>query len=83
MSAIIGLPFYNHYYSQEMEVATKYVPSRKLIVTVVKSRETGKIFWEYVSLDWAQAERWHKKAIEKLVNLNTQFRLDGTWSYGN
>lgn len=67
MAAIRGYPFPNYYVSQELAVRTYFSFPRNLIITEIRHRFTGKVFLEYISVSWDQAERWHKKAIKKLV----------------
>ena len=75
MSSVIGYPFPNTYYSQDVLVVTFYSHKRELIVTRVKNRFTGIVFFEYVSMDWDQAWRWHKKAIERVVEMGSLIGL--------
>jgi hypothetical protein len=81
LAAVVGYPFPNYFVSQEMAVKTSFSAERNVIVTQILNRFTGKIFIEYISVSWAQAERWHQKAIKRLILLNAT--VDETIYFGS
>lgn len=75
MTAIIGDPF-PPFFCQEVIVRTFYSKKRDLIITYARNRFTRRLYFEYISLDWSQAARWHARAIERVLAFGSGIHLD-------